>query len=64
MGYVKSIVLMISLLTISCTNQTNKESAEVLNPTDFSVEIPDVTVAKSLLKYDNKTSLWTSNSQL
>ncbi|MEM6321600.1 MAG: membrane-binding protein, partial [Bacteroidota bacterium] len=42
---------------------TEKEKLPTTNPMETSVEIPDITVNKSLVDYKNQISLWTLNDQ-
>lgn len=53
------------LMVVSCDEKTSKQTVEI--PTtdmDILVEVPTTTVDKSLLHYDNKTSIWTLNNKL
>ena len=59
-----SVVLVASLLMISCVKQTGLERAETSDFSENFAELPDITVDKSLLDYDNASSQWTLDNQL
>ncbi|WP_424001239.1 toxin-antitoxin system YwqK family antitoxin [Maribacter sp. IgM3_T14_3] len=50
------LFVSVSIFTISCNQQTKEEKISSENQTIKSVTIPDVSVDKSLIIYDNKTS--------
>ncbi len=63
MNCTKLILLLLSVLIVSCSER--KETKPVHpNSTDTEVEIPNVSIDKSLLYYNSKTSLWILNNQL
>lgn len=64
MRYSVPILLILGVLIISCAEKSNVENIHAPISTNTLVEIPDNTVDKFLLQYDNKTSIWTLNSQL
>lgn len=54
--------ILISLLLVSCKEEPiNKSTPRVTEITEL--DIPDTTVSRSLLHYNNKTSLWNLNNQ-
>ena len=64
MKHVCLLSILLSLLLISCVEEVGKENSDAITLTRDTLDIPDKTVDKSALHYDNKTSLWTLNSQL
>lgn len=58
------IVFLLSVLLTSCAEKRGAKILPIPNATDTLVEIPNVTVDKSLLHYNNKTSQWVLNDQL
>ncbi len=64
MKYSMAVLLLFSLFTTSCAEEMEKRSPEPPRPVDLSVSIPDTTIEKSQLHYDNRNSLWTWNQQL
>ncbi|MEM7571800.1 MAG: membrane-binding protein [Bacteroidota bacterium] len=61
MKYVASAVLVFGLLTTACAEEKEITTAPTSEPIEISVEIPNRTVDKSLLSYNNRTSLWLLN---
>ena len=64
MKYFVPILFLLLILVASCTEKTDIKNVEAAILSDTLVEILDTTVDISLLQYENKTSLWTLNSQL
>ena len=60
------LALIYSFLLLSCNDNKQPKAANTLTPSyeDTFLTIPDTTVDKSTLFYNNKTSLWTKNGQL
>ncbi|MEM8524172.1 MAG: membrane-binding protein [Bacteroidota bacterium] len=56
-------LILLSILIVSCTESRATKELPALNSTEIAVEIPDKVVHKSLLTYDNKTSLWSLNDE-
>ncbi|WP_341227537.1 membrane-binding protein [uncultured Arcticibacterium sp.] len=63
MKHIFQIVFPLSVLLLSCTKKEEGRIEEIPYSTDIALEIPNITVDKSVLYYDNKTSLWTLNDQ-
>lgn len=59
MKYSTVIVSLLSVFLISCLGDRETKT----NPSNILLKIPDITVEKSLLDYNNKISLWTLNDQ-
>lgn len=62
----KYIFLIVLLSTVSITSCAEKKKTKVLhipNTTDTLLEIPNTTVDKSVLQFNNKKSRWTLNNQ-
>lgn len=64
MKYFVPILFLVLISIASCVEKTDVDNVEASISRDILVEIPDTTVDISLLQYENKTSLWTLNSQL
>ncbi|TXF88550.1 membrane-binding protein [Neolewinella aurantiaca] len=58
------LLLSLSLLLVSCAEQTATKSLPPPDPVEVTMDIPDKWVAESALLYDNKTSLWTLGDEL
>jgi antitoxin component YwqK of YwqJK toxin-antitoxin module len=63
MKYIFLIVCALSLLFTSCSEKKVVKIPLVSNSIDTLLAIPNTTVDKSELHYDNKVSLWTLNNQ-
>lgn len=57
------IIFLLSVLIISCAEKKKTKILHISNSNDTLVEIPNITVDKSLLYYNNKTSLWVLDDQ-
>lgn len=63
MKHIIPIIFSLSVLLTSCVEGRNTKILQALNSTDTLLEIPDTSVDKSILHYNNKISLWTLNGQ-
>lgn len=57
------ILLLLCFFIMSCAEKTDVGNSTIPKSSKVLVKIPDTTVDRSLLHYDNKTSLWTLNGQ-
>lgn len=58
------IIFLSSFFLFSCSEEKNKELAIEINSEDSLLEIPNITIDKSELYYNNKKSIWTLNEKL
>jgi len=58
------IVLLLSIILISCNKKTETNIQPIPELIDTALEIPNTIVDNSTLHYNNKTSLWKLNEQL
>lgn len=61
---VRLIFVLLSLFLSSCIEQSTKEIAAPLEEKLPVLEIPEQTIDKAKLKYNNKVSLWTLDGEL
>lgn len=61
---IKFLLLLFPILLIACTKQVAKEEIPQSDEDLVSLEIPDKTVDRSKLTYNNKTSNWNLGGQL
>ncbi len=58
------ILILLSLLFVSCSKDAKKETEKPLIEPISSLEVPINLIDKEALYYDTKTSLWTLNGEL
>lgn len=58
------ITSLVSILCLSCGENTTTEISSPSSPVDTKLEIPEKIVDHSTLQYNRKTSIWTLNDQL
>ncbi len=63
MKYITVYIFLLSILVVSCTKNKEAKISQNNSSTDAVIEIPNMTVDKSVLRYDNKIPLWTLNEQ-
>ena len=56
--------ILLSLFLVSCAENTTAEIQSPISSVDTLLNVPNQTVDKSTLFYNNKTSLWTLNDEL
>ena len=64
MKYATTLFLLCGVFGSSCTEKTVPNSVQSPSVAEVAVNLPDVTVEKSALQYDNQTSQWTLDGQL
>lgn len=57
------IVFSISVLLVSCSEKRETKTLNTATSVETLLEIPNTTVDKSMLHYNNKISVWTINDQ-
>lgn len=63
MNKTKWIIILCSLVAVSCSEFIEEQTSSYPNETLYSIEIPANTIDKSKLKYEAKTSLWILNGE-
>ncbi|MBW1299016.1 toxin-antitoxin system YwqK family antitoxin [Aquimarina litoralis] len=51
-------LFIVNILLTSCVKQIEEKSSDIYNPTNLVSQIPNRTMDRSFLMYDNKNSLW------
>ena len=57
------IVILLNILITSCVQNNDKKTLQLANSTNIFAEIPNLSIDKTNIKYNNKTSMFLLDNQ-